>query len=179
MPLKIVVHVGAVAALERADAQILRNGQRAEYVAPFGDQRDAEPRDRFRNHAGNDCVLPDERSRTASGTPPATAASIVDLPAPLGPMMQTNSPSPTLTRNSAQRREPAVADVNVFDFQHCRGVHAFSSTMLAEIGVNDRSIALNFLRRPLGDGAPGIEDVNAIADAHDDPHVMLDQQHPA
>src|SRR5580698_5807120 len=53
------------------------------------------------------------------------------------------------------------------------------STMLAKIGVDDCGVALDFLRRPLGDGASGVENVNPVAHAHDHPHVMFDQQHAA
>ncbi len=43
-------------------------------------------------------------------TPPAIAASVVDFPAPFGPMMQTTSPSLTVKRSIAQRNQVAVAD---------------------------------------------------------------------
>ena len=56
-------------------------------------------------------------------TPPAIAASVVDLPAPLGPMMQTISPSATVSETPRQRHEFAIANMDVIDFDH-RAHHA-------------------------------------------------------
>src|SRR5262249_19151306 len=54
---------------------------------------------------------------------------------------------------------------------------ATTSTLAAEIGLNDPLIALNGSGRPLRDLVAVIENEHGLAEPHDDFHVVLDQQH--
>ena len=46
----------------------------------------------------------------------------------------------------------------------------------SEIGLDDARILLDLLRRPLGDLAAVVEDGDLLGDAHDHPHLVLDEQ---
>ena len=61
-----------------------------------------------------------------ASTSPMIACSVVDLPAPLGPISPTISPRADLDREAANGRDAAVADVEAGDLEH-RGRHASSS----------------------------------------------------
>src|SRR5262245_47748647 len=52
-----------------------------------------------------------------------------------------------------------------------------TSTLAAEISLNDPLIALDRSGRPFGDLLAVIEDEHGLAEPHDDFHVVLDQQH--
>ena len=47
----------------------------------------------------------------------------------------------------------------------------------AEIGRRDVEVPADLRRRPLGERAPAVEDVDAVADLHDQRDVVVDQQH--
>ena len=56
------------------------------------------------------------------------ACSVVDLPAPFGPIRPTISPRPHLEREVAHGRDAAVGDVEPAKLEHRRlGAHAVAS----------------------------------------------------
>ena len=61
------------------------------------------------------------------------------------------------------------------------GIYLFKSSVLidltAEIRVDHALIALHLGRRPARDRAAEVEDVNVVGDAHDEVHVVLDEEH--
>ena len=61
--------------------------------------------------------------------------------------------------------------MKILDFKH--GVHG----LLAQIGFDHLRVRAHFRRRAFGDLHAVIEHGDALADAHDDLHVVLDQQH--
>ena len=84
------------------EAQVLVDGQRAEDVAALGHERDAGAGDVLR--ARRAAALPCSRiSPPASGTARITASSVVDLPAPFGPIR------PTISPRSSRRLRPRTA----------------------------------------------------------------------
>ena len=52
-----------------------------------------------------------------------------------------------------------------------------SALLLAQIGLNDLRVVADLIRRALGDDAAEVQHGDALADAHEQTHVMLDQQH--
>jgi hypothetical protein len=46
----------------------------------------------------------------------------------------------------------------------------------SEIGFHDGRILAHGFRLPLGNGAAGGEDMQAVAEAHDEPHVVIDDE---
>ena len=52
-----------------------------------------------------------------------------------------------------------------------------SALLLAQVGFDDLGIVADLIRGALGDDTAEIQHRDALADAHDQAHVMLDQQH--
>src|SRR5262249_4337277 len=104
---------------------------------------------------------------------PAIAIIVVDFPAPFGPTRTTISPLSTrkLTpRTAAMRpywtRMPAISSMDL-------------ARPRPQISADHVWVVLNPFRRILDDGAAAVDHVDAVADAHDDAHVVLDEQHAA
>src|SRR5437773_9717551 len=84
--------------------------------------------------------------RPTAGTPPAMALSSVVLPAPFGPTMVTNSPSPTSRETSASAWSPPYETLR-FETLNT------AEPALAQVGLDDGGIAHDVGRRPLRDAA--------------------------
>src|SRR5207302_3446385 len=99
------------------------------------------------------------------------ARNVVVLPAPFEPSTATTSASSTLNVT------PWSALIGPY-----RASTPFSSSsvlidLTAEIRVDHALIALHLGRRPARDRAAEVEDVNVVGDAHDEVHVVLDEEH--
>src|SRR5215831_20332050 len=106
--------------------------------------------------------------------------SVVVLPAPFAPIKQTNSPC------STPRSMPLTAWMP--PYATCRRLNSSSARadtrsslqlerdLAAEIGGDDLGVILHFRRRPLRDLAAVVEHQHAIAHAHHQLHIVLDQQ---
>src|SRR5438067_12484502 len=100
---------------------------------------------------------------------PEIARSVVVFPAPLAPRIATISPSSTLRSTSwSTRRWPYPA---------VRRPSSSSGTAGSEIRLDDRRIVADRLRGTFGDLATEAQYHHLVGDAHDQAHVMLDQQH--
>ena len=87
----------AVPAYLAAEAEVLLDRQLGEDVAVLRHERDAHARDGLGRLAGDGLAVR-AGSRPAVGlSVPAMVSSVVDLPAPFGPTMQTISPASTRT----------------------------------------------------------------------------------
>ena len=94
-------------------------------------------------------LLPASRmSPAAAGTTPMIACSVVDLPAPLGPI------SPTRRRRGRPRgeapdgRNRAVEDVERLEGSSAGGLRSLGHRALAEVGGGDVEVAADLRRRP-------------------------------
>ena len=109
---------------------------------------------------------------------PMIACSVVDLPAPFGPIRPTISPGSTSQREAADGGDAAVAHVEVDELEHRRRSLGRPPGRRSRRG-----------RRRRRRGSPGspsgvpaasvralVEHVDAVADVHDQRHVVVDQQ---
>src|SRR5579884_36489 len=102
-----------------------------------------------------------------AGTERVTQPSRVDLPAPLGPSSETIWPRPTQRLTSVNAvTEPYHAE---------RLTTSSIVDLIAEIGLDHSRQSANFAWRPFRDLLAVVEYHDIVADRHDDPHVMLDQ----
>ena len=115
----------------------------------------------------------------ASGTTPMIACSVVDLPAPFGPIRPTISPRSSLQarararrrrRRSAPRRRAARAPPQASTASTCE-------VPAPRYAVATSKLRADLVRRPLGERAAAVEHVDAVADLHDQRDVVVDQQH--
>ena len=117
-PLEIGGHVAAVPAGRRGRAcRFSSTVSRGEDVAALGDERDARC-GRSSSGAAPRSERPASRiSPRCAGTTPMIESSVVDLPAPLGPISPTISPRPTSRSRSADGRDRPVADLEALDLE--------------------------------------------------------------
>src|SRR5439155_18600734 len=102
------------------------------------------------------------------------ARSAVDLPLPLAPSSVTISPSRTRSDTPSRARRcpyqtlsPSISSI---------ATSACTSRILraAEIRVDHRRVDGDLTRLAFGDLAPVVQDDDAVGDAHDQVHVVLD-----
>ncbi len=89
-------------------------------------------------------------------------------------------------RDATQGLDVAVVGVQVGDLEQrhvrpcpapARGAAALTRAgALAQVGLDDPLVALDLRRRALGDALAVVEDRDALGDAHDHAHGMLDEQ---
>src|SRR5690606_23282129 len=97
---------------------------------------------------------------------PDTERSVVVLPAPLAPMRQTISPS--LTSNEM----PLMAWITPkWTF---RSLTSSIGRLLSQVGLDHQRVVADVLGRALTDDGAVVEHVDALADPHDEAHVVLD-----
>ena len=131
-------------------------------------RRSRERRARLAVDSGSDSGSPD--AGPAAGR--RWSASVVVLPAPLAPISATISPLADLERDAAQHVRGAAADMQIVKLEHG------ALRRRAEIGLDrppDRPGSPRACPRQ-GSGR-GSSDLDAPAQAHDQAHVVLDQQH--
>ena len=151
-------------------------------------RRSAAPRGRARHPHGRSLsglrpasVSPRRRTVPARvGTTPMIACSVVDLPAPFGPIRPTISPRPTERRDAANRSDGAVT--------HRQPVRARAAAQpatspvllahraLTQVRGGDVEIAADLGGRPLGERAALVEHLDPVADLHHERHVVVDQE---
>src|SRR6266436_2313191 len=100
---------------------------------------------------------------------PEMAFSVVVLPAPFAPINTTSSARCTVIERS---RTAAT-----LPYRQCSPSTVSTFRPLAEIGADDLGMRLYLLWRTIRDNASLIEANDAVGDAHDGAHVMLDQEH--
>src|SRR5262249_36889176 len=99
------------------------------------------------------------------------ARRVVVLPAPFAPRTATISPSPTT------RSIPCKACNGPYRAATPRSSsRGMLGPLAAQISLDHGGVPPPPRGRPPGDLAPEVEDVNAVGDAHDETHVVLDQQ---
>src|SRR5688572_5049694 len=114
---------------------------------------------------------PSKTTRPRAGASrPTIDLSSVDLPAPLAPSRQTNSPSRT---SSDTPRRASTAPYRV--------TTSLTSSMcldvLSEVDLHHGRVGLHLGRRALRDFLAIVEHHHAVGHAHDQPHVVLDDEH--
>ena len=108
------------------------------------------------------------------------ACSVVDLPAPFGPIRPTISPRRDLEREVAHGCDAAVGDVDAPKLQHRRlGAHAVASctALSPRYAAATSRLARISVGRSLGERRALVEHLDPVADVHDQRHVVVDQQH--
>src|SRR5215510_1742794 len=98
---------------------------------------------------------------------PTNAFKVVVFPAPFAPISVTSSPLPM------SRSMPLTALIPPYETVR---PPTSSSKVASQVGGDDGGIAAHLGRGALGDLLPVIEHGNAVAQAHDEPHVVLDQE---
>src|SRR5581483_10901696 len=102
----------------------------------------------------------------AGASAPATAFNVVVFPAPFAPIRHTSSPRAT------SRSMPFTAAMPPYATLKPRT----SSMGAPEVGLDDGRIALHLRGRAFGDPATVIEHGDAVAQAHDELYVVLDEE---
>ena len=100
------------------EPQVLLHGELAEDAPAFRDERDPGAGDRLRRAPADRPAGEAGRLRSAAGTTPMIACSVVDLPAPFGPDQADELASLHLEVEPAHRRHRAVADVEAVQLEH-------------------------------------------------------------
>src|SRR6267143_3293881 len=109
-------------------------------------------------------------------TNPLSTPSRVDLPAPFAPTSATSSP-PATSRSIPNRTGPAPNPaVRPRTSRRGSGLEPFR-VALTEVGLDHTLVAKHDLGLSLRQDTAAIEDDRAAADADDDAHHVLDQQH--
>src|SRR5579863_4841868 len=102
-------------------------------------------------------------------TSPEMVESVVVLPAPLPPIRATISPISTLNE--------MPLSTSIWPYDTRRSSILSMAVPPAEIGLDHLRIALDVRRRALGDLLAEVEHRDAVADAHHQPNIVLDQQY--
>src|SRR6266566_912705 len=111
-----------------------------------------------------------------AGCRPMIALSVVDFPAPFGPIRPTISPLPTRSvRSRTAETLPYRTSTPSSSSAAASGIGLHRG--LAEIGGGDVQVAADLRGRSGREGPALVEHVNPVADAHHERHVVVDQQH--
>src|SRR4029453_9966540 len=100
---------------------------------------------------------------------PAIVLSSVDFPAPLPPINVTISPWAT---SSDTERSASTAPYRVTSSR----TSSMGVDVLAQIDLEHGGIGLDFRRRALGDLLAVVENDDPVGHAHDEAHVVLDDE---
>src|SRR3954466_6614555 len=111
-------------------------------------------------------------SPPASGSAPMTACSVDDLPAPFGPTSPPISPFATVRSMPRTAGTPLYATCT-----RSRTSASDIATAPPEIGIRDVDVLANLLRCPGRERPALVENVDAVADLHDQRDVVVDQEH--
>ncbi len=149
--------------------------QLAEEPPALRDERDPAPRDRLRRPPAERLLAEPDLARRGPGTSPMTAWSVVDFPAPFGPMSPTISPGATVSDT------PRTATTPPYATSRSRNSRALTSVLLhrrlAEVGRRDVEVPADLARRALGQRPSLVEHLDPVADVHDQRHVVIDEEH--
>src|SRR5262249_25195527 len=112
---------------------------------------------------------PSKRMRPAAArTSPEMVRSVVVFPAPLAPSRHTNSPAPTVSVT------PWSAAIRPYRASTPSSV---STGPRSEIGPDHLGVALDLLGGAVRDEPTVVQDEHVVGDAHDQPHVVLHEEH--
>ena len=115
---------------------------------------------------------PSKRISPAPGRcSPDSVRSVVVLPAPLLPMRVDDLPGVDVEADALDRLDLAVGDVEVADLEQGR---PSAPAGAPEVGLDDPGVALHLGRRALDQLAALHEHGHPVAQAEDEPHVVLD-----
>src|SRR5512134_4044665 len=106
-------------------------------------------------------MLPDAGRRS-----PASAFSVVDLPAPLAPINVTSSPCATVRSIPFTAWMPPYATRSPLT----------SSKRASQVGLDHRRVALHGGRVAFGNLHAVVEHRHAVAQSHHEFHVVLDEE---
>src|SRR5512138_458058 len=101
-------------------------------------------------------------------TTPEMVFSKVVFPAPLEPMMLTISPAVT-SRVTSQMMVTGP-------YAACTCLRLSTLVLLPEVCLDDRRVFADFRRGSFGYFGPDVHDVDVVADAHDQFHVVFDHE---
>ena len=104
------------------------------------------------------------------------ASSVDDLPAPFGPISPTISPGMDLEREAVNRLDRAVVDVETGDNERAHG-RPRAHSALAEVRGGDVEIGADLVGGPFRERRALVEHADAVADRHDQRHVVVDEEH--
>ena len=105
------------------------------------------------------------------------ACSVVDLPAPFGPISPTISPLSSLQRQVAHGGDGAVAHLEVLELEGRLSHRASVTAVSPRYAAATSRFAADLLRRARGERPALVEHVDPVADAHHERHVVVDQEH--
>ena len=123
-----------------------------------------------RRQVGDVLAVEDDLALRAPCAARRSSCSVVVLPAPLAPISVATSPSLDPERDVADRLDVAVVDAQALDLKKHRLVHS-------QVGRDHGGVVADLGGRALGDLAAELQHDDPVGDAHDQPHVVLDQQH--
>ena len=103
---------------------------------------------------------------------PESVSSVVDLPAPLAPISAVSVPVRDGEGHVLQHVGGAAEDVQPLDLKQVG-----MAPPGAEVGLDDARVGLHLGGRAFGDQPAAVQHLHAPAEAHDQPHVVLDHQH--
>src|SRR5947209_3145401 len=117
----------------------------------------------------------------AGRTRPLIVRSNVVLPAPLAPRTAVIVPGATCNETPSRARTApyvvttsSTASPSLLDTAHLPGLVV---DVLAEVSLEHLRVVLHLVGCARRDDATEVEDDDAVADLHDQVHVVLDQQH--
>ena len=140
----------------------------------LGHERDARARDGLGRAAADRRAARAAPRPRAAGTRPMIACSVVDLPAPFGPIRPTISPSLELERRARARRGRRRTAPRR---RRARSISALDHRRLAEVRGGDVEVRADLGGRALGERPALVEHLDPVADLHHERHVVVDQQH--
>src|SRR2546421_1135439 len=117
-------------------------------------------------------------SPAATGWMPVMAFSVVVLPAPFAPMRLTSSPSRTSNDTPLTAWMPPYATLRPVTLSRVFAIARSSVSFVtgAEVRLDHLLVALHVVRRAFGDLLAVVEHRHAVAQAHHQLHVVLDEQ---
>src|SRR5215211_1690083 len=106
---------------------------------------------------------------------------VLVLPAPLWPTSPTNSPSSTFIESplTARTRPYATVRSSILSTLLPDLSRHLACPLLTEIRGDDLAIGADLLRRAESHGRAEVEHLDALTDAEDHAHVVLDEKHAA
>ena len=121
-------------------------------------------------------LSPKTMSPARGGTSPMIACSVVDLPAPFGPISPTISPGGYRERKPADGGDASVRDFDVASSSVRSFMSRLAHSAFAQVRGGHIQVASNLARRSLRQSPPLVEHLDAIADVHDQRHVVIDEE---
>ena len=171
----VLVDAVALAAAGETEPEVLLDRELGEEPSPLGNERDPAPRDVLRGAPRSD-RSPRRMSPPRAGTSPMIACSVVDLPGAVRADEPDDLAGRDLEREAADGGDAAVARPR--DRDSSTSVRSRSSARRSRRGRRRRRRGCRgSRRRALGERPALVEHLDAVADVHDQRHVVIDQEH--